>query len=318
MYTVASTFRTALMANQIKDDNCYSDAATGYPNVNYSPSISPEVRFANMSHYLKTLNRTILFQICEWGIDFPALWAPAIGNSWRIANDIIPHWRTIFRIINQAVPQVTSAGPGQWLDLDMLEIGTGVFTVPEEQTHFSLWAILKSPLIIGADMTSIRNESLAVLAQKDVIRINQDVIGVSASLRRRWSDEGYEIWSGPLSEGRTVAALVNWRDEERNLTLNLPDIGFQYAGQLRNIWDESNATAVRTSYTKIVAGHGTMLVELGDTSLAGVYPSSLFASSSGWVFRYISTLFMCQSTDGKGTRISSLPYTLAPVVHILT
>lgn len=234
-----------------------------------------------MSRYLQALNRPILFQICEWGIDFPALWAPAIGNSWRIGNDIIPHWRTVFRILNQAAPQVSFASPGQWPDLDMLEVGTGVFTIPEEQTHFSLWAILKSPLIIGADLTSVSNDSLAVMMEKDVISFNQDIIGTSASLQRRWSDDGYEVWSGPLSGNRTVAALINWKSEERRLTLDLPDIGLQYAGELRNIWDGSSMTVVRTSYTSKIAGHGTMLVELGNTSPVGIYPSELFSSSRG-------------------------------------
>ncbi|KAJ9249146.1 hypothetical protein DTO207G8_6933 [Paecilomyces variotii] len=179
--------------DSLKYDNCYSDAATGYPDANYSPSVSPEPRYSIMSRYLQALNRPILFQICEWGIDFPALWAPAIGNSWRIGNDIIPHWRTVFRILNQAAPQVSFASPGQWPDLDMLEVGTEVFTIPEEQTHFSLWAILKSPLIIGADLTSISNDSLAVMMEKDVISFNQDIIGTSASLQRRWSDDGTDI-----------------------------------------------------------------------------------------------------------------------------
>lgn len=234
-----------------------------------------------MSRYLQALDRSILFQICEWGIDFPALWAPAVGNSWRIGNDIIPQWRTIFRILNQAVPQTNFTSSGQWPDLDMLEVGTDVFTVPEEQTHFSLWAILKSPLIIGADLTSIRNESLSVLKQEDVISFNQDALGTSASLQRRWSDDGYEVWSGLLSGDRTIAALINWSNEKRDLTLSLPDIGLQYAGKLRNIWEGSTTTAIRTSYTATVAGHGTMLVELSNTSPAGLYPSNIFASSSG-------------------------------------
>lgn len=103
-----------------------------------------------MSNALAQTNRSILFQVCEWGIDFPALWAPSIGHTWRIGNDILPAWRSIFRTLNQAAPQTEFAGPGQWPDLDMLEVGNGVLTIPEEQTHFSLWAILKSPLTIGA------------------------------------------------------------------------------------------------------------------------------------------------------------------------
>lgn len=238
-----------------------------------------------MSEALAQTNRSILFQVCEWGIDFPALWAPSIGHTWRIGNDILPEWRSIFRTLNQAVPHRSFAGPGQWPDLDMLEVGNGVLTIPEEQTHFSLWAILKSPLTIGAalkdDRTSIGEESLAILKNKDVIGYNQDELSVSASFRRRWSDEGYEVWSGPLSGGRTVAALINWKDEARDLTVNLPDVGLQFAGSLKNIWDGSTASDVKSSYTARVEAHGTILVELQDTIASGLYPAENFASSNG-------------------------------------
>lgn len=240
-----------------------------------------------MTKALASVDRKILFQICDWGVDFPALWAPSLGNTWRISNDIIPAWRTIFRILNQAVPQTSFAGPGHWPDLDMLEVGNNVFTIPEEQTHFSLWAILKSPLTIGAalndTLTTIRDASLQILKQKDVISYNQDPLGVSASLKRRWTEEGFEVWSGPISGGKTVAALINWADESRNLTLDLPVVGLQHAQTLRNIWDESAATNVRTSYTANVAAHGTMLVELAGTTEAGKYPADIFATSDGSV-----------------------------------
>ncbi|KAL4735441.1 alpha-galactosidase D [Aspergillus similis] len=274
-------------ADSLKYDNCYSDAANNYPNVNYAPSTSPRPRFANMSRYIEAQDRDILFQVCEWGIDFPALWAPEIGHSWRIGNDIIPHWRSIFRTLNQAVPQTDFAGPGQWPDLDMLLVGLdGVLTVPEEQTHFSLWSILKSPLTIGAAIPSMRAESLDILSNADVIAFNQDALGVSAALRRRWSDEGYEVWSGPLEGGRTIAAVINWRDEDREITLDLPDIGLQYAGTLQNIWADETVQGVKTSYSSVVEAHGVMLVQLAETVEEGVYPADVFAATNGDVITF--------------------------------
>ncbi len=216
----------------------------------------------------------MLFAICEWGVDFPSAWAPALGNSWRISNDIIPAFRTIARILNQAAPQTSFAGPGHWLDLDMLEVGNNVFTIAEEQTHFSLWAIVKSPLIIGAALkdntTSIATASLDILLNTDVIGFNQDSLGVAASFVRRWTDE-YEIWSGPLSGSRVVVAVINWLDVATTLTLNLPDIGLQKAATVKNIWGSTTSTNVLTSYSATVAAHGTLLLELSSTTVAGKY-----------------------------------------------
>ncbi|KAL2866939.1 alpha-galactosidase D [Aspergillus lucknowensis] len=272
--------------DSLKYDNCYSDATENYPNVNYSPSHSPRPRFANMSHYIQLQDRPMLFQICEWGIDFPALWAPALGHSWRIGNDITPHWRSIFRTLNQAVPQVDFAGRGQWPDLDMLLVGVGVdgegvLSLPEERTHFSMWAVLKSPLVIGGAINGMEEGSLEILKNEDVIAFNQDALGESARLRRRWSDAGYEVWSGPLERERVVAAVINWGEEERELTLDLPDVGIQFAGGLRNIWRGEAEDDVLTSYTASVEGHGVMLVELSETVPAGEYPSEIFAKKHG-------------------------------------
>jgi alpha-galactosidase len=260
------------------DDNCYSDAAAGYPDASYAPSVSPEPRYANMTNAVLATGRPILFQICDWGVDFPSAWAPALGNTWRITNDIIPAYRTIPRILNQAVPQTSFAGPEHWLDLDMLEVGNNVFATAEEQTHFSLWAIIKSPLVIGAALkdtyTSINAASLAILKNADVIGYNQDSLGVAASFRRRWTDAGYEVWAGPLTGGRTVVAVINLEDVARTLTLDLPDVGFQSAGTVKDIWNGVTTSNVVTSYTGAVAAHGTLLLELSGTSAAGHYAIS--------------------------------------------
>jgi len=255
------------------DDNCFSDEGEGYPDAAYDPDVSPCPHYQTMVDAILSTNRSIVFQICEWGVDFPSAWAPPLGNTWRITNDIIPFYRTIPRILNQAVPQTSYAGPGQWLDLDMLEVGNDVFTTAEEQTHFSLWAVIKSPLVIGAalkdDYTSISEASLSVLKNEDVISYNQDSLGVAASFRRRWTEEGYEVWAGPLSGGRTVVAVINLQDEARHLTLDLPDVGVQKAA-VKDIWNAASSLAL-TSYTAPVEAHGTVLLELGGTTKAGEY-----------------------------------------------
>jgi alpha-galactosidase len=266
------TFNSSILT--VLDDNCYSDAAAGYPDADYTPEVSPEPRYANMTNAILATGRPIVFQVCDWGVDFPSAWAPPLGNTWRIANDIIPAYGTISRILNQAVPQTSFAGADHWLDLDMLEVGNDVFTTPEEQTHFSLWAIVKSPLVIGAALkdsyTSIGAASLAILKNSDVIGYNQDSLGVAASFRRRWTDD-YEVWAGPLSGGRTVVAVINLQDVARTLTLDLPDVGFQTARAVKDIWNGVTASNVVTSYTGAVEAHGTLLLELSHTTAAGQY-----------------------------------------------
>lgn len=161
----------------------------------------------------------------------------------------------------------------------MLEVGNNVFTVPEEQTHFSLWAIIKSPLVIGTalkdSVTSIKKASLDILLNKDVIGYNQDSLGIAASFRRRWTEAGYEVWAGPLSGGRMVVAVINLQNTSRDLNLNLPDVGVQKAGSVKDIWNGKTASNVTTSYTGHVEAHGTLLLELGGTTAAGNYTAEI-------------------------------------------
>ena len=267
------------------DDNYYSEASAGYPDADYTPLVSPAARFANMTKVIKGTGRDILLAVCEWGVDFPSAWAPALGNTWRITNDIIPAWKSIYRQVNQFVPSASFAGPGQWPDLDMLEVGNNVLTTAEEQTHFSLWAIAKSPLIIGAALkdryTSISSSSLAILSNAHAISYNQDSLGKAANLTRRYTQAGLDVWAGPLSNGRTVAALVNWNDAAVTADLDFPDFGIQSAGSLYDVWNNVSKTNVKTSYSTTIAMHGTTLVELSNTIPTGNYPASLFASKSG-------------------------------------
>lgn len=57
----------------------------------------------------------------------------------------------------------------------MLEVGNGGMTNDEEKTHFALWAIAKAPLIIGCDLTTVKQDSLAILMNEKLIAVNQDV-----------------------------------------------------------------------------------------------------------------------------------------------
>jgi len=98
----------------------------------------------------------------------------------------------------------------------MLEVGNDGLTLEEEKTHFTLWAISKAPLIIGCDLTTVSAESLAVLTNKEIIDINQDPGSPQAMCQQGcgwWNSvvRRPSIYSTTLSNGDTVAAIVNWR-----------------------------------------------------------------------------------------------------------
>jgi hypothetical protein len=60
----------------------------------------------------------------------------------------------------------------------VLEVGNGGMTDVEYISHFSLWAISKSPLLIGCDVNKMSNATLTTLTNTEVIAVNQDPLGV--------------------------------------------------------------------------------------------------------------------------------------------
>lgn len=126
----------------------------------------------------------------------------------------------------------------------MLEIGTNSMNEFEEQTHFSFWAALKSPLIIGADITNISESSLSILLNKEIIAISQDELGVAACYVPELSTEhSVQIWGGPLAH-KYVALALNEANSTTNinLTLNkLPGLETSCNGtavSVRDVWSE--------------------------------------------------------------------------------
>lgn len=62
------------------------------------------------------------------------------------------------------------------------QVGVSRLTLAEQRTHFALWALLKAPLIVGADLRHIHPDSLDILKAKEVINVNQDNLGVPGDL----------------------------------------------------------------------------------------------------------------------------------------
>lgn len=62
---------------------------------------------------------------------------------------------SMIRILEWSAPVMQKAGPGQWNDMDMLEVGNGGMTATEYMTHFAMWALLKGPLILGHDLSKM-------------------------------------------------------------------------------------------------------------------------------------------------------------------
>ncbi|CAI5976608.1 unnamed protein product [Closterium sp. NIES-64] len=218
----------------LKYDNCFND---GTPN---------KIRYTTMRNALEATGRDIFFSMCEWGQDDPSLWAYDVADSWRTTVDIGDSWRSMMRIADKNNKWAKYARPGGWNDPDMLQVGNGGMRDSEYRVHFSLWAIMKAPLLIGCDLSVVSNKTLAILGNEEVIALNQDPLGVQARKVQVSEDSFMEVWSGPLSEGRLVVALVNRSPISLKITARWKAMGLNPVQRMyaRDLWKKATMDSV--------------------------------------------------------------------------
>ena len=168
-------------------------------------------RYESIVQAIRNTGRTdASINICRWA--FPGNWAADIARSWRISSDIQPRWSSVKYIIGKNLYLSAYAGNGCYNDMDMLEVGRGMSS-NEEEVHFGMWCIMSSPLLIGCDMTAIPEYSLKLLKNKELIALNQDVLGLQAYVVKREDDAYVLVKDIEAKRGTTRAvALYNSSD----------------------------------------------------------------------------------------------------------
>lgn len=146
-------------------------------------TVRADVLYKRMGIALANCGRDILFSACSWGADDTKVWIKETGaNMWRSTVDIFDTWESVKKLALSQLSTLEYNGQGCFNDMDMLVVGmngdghVGIHgcTDDEYRLHFSLWALLSSPLMIGCDVRSMSEETKKILMNKDIIAINQD------------------------------------------------------------------------------------------------------------------------------------------------
>ncbi|EYU22322.1 hypothetical protein ABFS82_09G000400 [Erythranthe guttata] len=225
-----------------------------YDNCNNN-NISPKERYPVMGKALLNSGRSIFYSLCEWGQEDPATWAKSVGNSWRTTGDIVDNWDSMTSRADINDQWASYAGPGGWNDPDMLEVGNGGMTTEEYRSHFSIWALVKAPLIIGCDIRSMDKTTLALLSNKEVIAVNQDKLGIQGKKIKK--DGDLEVWGGALSENRVALVLWNRGSSQATITAYWSDLGLNSTtvADARDLWAHSTQASVQGQISATVASH---------------------------------------------------------------
>ena len=228
-----------------------------------------EAAYTTMRDALQQAGRPIVLSLCEWGNSKPWLWAKSVGNLWRTTGDIFDCWDCKsegamgwVKILDLQEGLESYAGPGHWNDPDMLEVGNGGMSTTEYRSHFSLWAILAAPLIAGNDIRSMSPEIKEILANNEVIAVDQDSLGMEGRRVRKNGD--LEVWAKQMKDGSRAVVLFNRGAADAEITAVWEDIG--YTGHLvataRDLWANKGLGTFTDKFSARVPSHGVVMVRV--------------------------------------------------------
>lgn len=219
-------------------------------------------------------NRSIVFNLCRW--QFPGEWAVDIADSWRTGADIEPVFSSVLQQIDNIKDLAKYCQPGHVNDLDMMQIGNGL-TPEEEKSHFIMWCMMSTPLMIGCDLTTIPEETLAILKNKELIAINQDAACLQATVAKSFYENDKlvgEIWVKDLDQKNSThkaVALLNRSEVPITITCDFKDLYLDgLITELRDAWNHQDLEPQDT-ITCTVFPHQTLVYTVKATSAVS-YP----------------------------------------------
>ena len=204
------------------------------------------------------------------------------AQMWRISDDIwdiwhssVPYPQGLGDQFANAAKWAGKAEPGHWPDADMLPLGYlgpvpgwgqpryTRLTHDEQRTLITLWAIFRSPLMVGGDLTKADEWTISLLTNPEVIAVDQH----STENRPIVSNDAMVVWTARSTAGNgTYLAVFNISGETQNVHYAWTDLGLQVARyQLRDLWERKDLGSTAALEISLPS-HGSALFEVVVTS----------------------------------------------------
>lgn len=208
--------------------------------------------------------RDMLVAASTWGWEQEGTWGPSYAHTWRIDSDVYPQWADIMRTLDagSTVTLRSASGPTKgWNDFDSMQVGNPGLSAAENRTHFIMWAMENSPLILGNDLRNVSTEVLDLIGNEEIVAVNQDPMGEQAWIADDWGNQ--EVWARSLSDGTKAVALLNRGSSAADIQLRFADVYLgSEAGRVRNLLTHSNLGTYGGGYTINVAAHDTVILKV--------------------------------------------------------
>jgi alpha-galactosidase len=245
------------------DARTFAEWGVDYVKVDwcYAEGLDAVTQYSRFRDALAHAGRPMVFSICEWGSHTPWEWGPKTGNLWRTTGDIQDNWNSMLSNLDISGQHASAARPGAWNDPDMLEVGNGGMTDDEYRAHLSLWAIMAAPLIAGNDLRSITAATRTILANADVIAVDQDSLGIQGTLVEEPAPE-LQVWMKPLSDGSRAVVLFNRSGLQAAISTSWLRLRLSGPARVRDLWSHSDLGTLADRFSATVPAHGVVMVRV--------------------------------------------------------
>ena len=191
------------------------------------------------------------------------------AQMWRISDDFWDDWKLLRAQFARLEAWNAYRLPGHWPDTDMLPLGRLAlgqrdtkFTPDEQRTLMTLWAIARSPLIMGGDLRALDAETLDLLTNDEVLAVNQNSSHNRCHHQKNDGDE-YSFWTARAQKPDSYyLALFNTEDTPRKRYVLWWELGLKGKWRVRDVWTHKDLGVFADSFGLDLAPHASGLYQI--------------------------------------------------------
>jgi alpha-galactosidase len=121
-----------------------------------------------------------------------------LWRNWADIDDSFESVKSIADYFSQNQDRIApKAGPGHWNDPDTLLLGNFGLSYEQSKHQLAVWAVLAAPFLISNDLRSISPEIKELLLNREIIAVDQDVLGIQGKLVSKGNN--IEVWARPVT-----------------------------------------------------------------------------------------------------------------------
>jgi hypothetical protein len=220
--------------------------------------LDEQQRYAAIATAIANTGRTdVRMNACRWA--YPGTWIGDVAFSWRTTGDIYDGWQSVKGILAENLYLSAYCSKGHYNDMDMLEVGRSM-TTEEDKTHFGLWCIMNSPLLIGCNLTNIKTATLKLLLNKELIALNQDTLCMQAYVAGLVNGCHILVKDVETLCGQKRAfAVYNPGDEAKSVTVAFAGLDLGGRVALRDVFEQKDLGEFEDSFEVKLPAHGTRI-----------------------------------------------------------